>query len=95
MRAKAEKLENPPKLILPGNLQLAVLGTLWADSPLSYKRVGRGVAKRYKEVADSTISTTLTRLVQRGWVIRRGHVYLPGITREELSAELAQRIQEA
>lgn len=96
MRATAKKLEIQPKLILPGDLQLAVLGAVWKEKQVSFRQVRSFVYENYKPCAESTVSTTITRLIERGWVVRLGvRTYTAGITRDELIDVLATKIREA
>ena len=77
-------------------LQLAILGALWRDGRLALSQIMRAVHREYKPVAVSTVSTTLTRLVERQWVERIDrHYYQSRITRADMIAALTAAIEDA
>lgn len=88
-----------PKLMLPGDLQLAILGCVWRDKNMSLRRIYHVVNITYKEIALSTLSTTITRLLERGYLVKtpdkHNRRYSAGITREELIALMAEKIESA
>lgn len=80
----------------PGPLMLAILGAVWANKQASFSGIARRVASEHRPVAASTLSTTLTRLVARGWIIRTAYGwYEAGISRDELLAMATEAIREA
>lgn len=82
-------------LYLPGPLMLAIMGALWRDK-LTLKSLHRTVCKDYKPIAYSTLSTTITRLVQRGWIERVQYgYYRSGISRDALKALVTEAIDQA
>lgn len=91
-------MPKPPKFVI-GELQLAVMGAVWRDHDLSLRRIYRAVLLNYHHVELSTVSTTITRLVERGFLVRTQHKYdrkySAGITREELVAVFAEKINAA
>ena len=77
-------------------VQLAVLGVLWREGALPLWRIERSVHREYKYLAQSTVSTTLTRLINHGWIERCDrHYYKPVITRQEMIAALTAAIEDA
>lgn len=86
---------SPVNLAFQRPLQLAILGVLWREGRLPLSRIERAVCREYKQVATSTISTTLTRLIERGWLERCGKHYEPRITRAEMIAVITAAIEEA
>ena len=82
-------------LYLPGPLMLAILGALWKDN-LTLRGLHAVLNRDYKPIALSTLSTTMTRLVHRGWVTRlRTSWYTTGISRDELKALVTEQIDQA
>jgi predicted transcriptional regulator len=77
---------------MPGPLTLAVMGILWRHQAIPLMRLYRSVCEDYKPVALSTVSTTLTRLIQRGWAKRSRHGYQAGVTRSELIVRITDII---
>lgn len=77
-------------------LQLAIMGALWRNGRLHLHQLHAAVRRHHREVALSTVSTTITRLIAAQWVERIGKgVYQAAITRAELLAVLTQAIEEA
>ena len=77
-------------------LQLAIMGALWRDKRLHLHQLHAAVRRQHREVALSTVSTTITRLIAAAWVERVGHgVYVAAVTRDELLATIACAIAEA
>ena len=79
---------------LPGALTLAILGVLWrTNRPLSVTMAHRAVCACYKPVALTTVSSTLSRLIVKGWVSKpRDKVYQAAITRDALIADISDRL---
>lgn len=78
---------------LPGPLTLSILAVVWERKRADFQSICRGVAERHKPLAQSTISTTLTRLIQRGWLKRVDHnMYVAVISRTELIAWITDLI---
>lgn len=104
MRSYIENSEYTPveidddlMLVMPGPLQLAILNVLWRDEDgMSLMRLYRTLQTEYKSVALSGVSTTATRLLRRGWVVRprRGY-YRAGISRDDLIALISAHIEQA
>lgn len=98
-RFVAQPIEVDPDLmmIIPGRLQLAILSALWGNPHgLSLNRLHKIVNERYKIVALTTVSTTVIRLVRRGWIVRpfTGH-YQAAVTRQDLIDQIAEYIEQA
>lgn len=77
---------------LPGPLTLAVMGILWRHQSIPLMRLYRAVCDEYKQVALSTVSTTLTRLILRGWAKRTSYGYQAGVSRSELIVRITDII---
>jgi predicted transcriptional regulator len=86
MQSKARSA--PHKLIIIGDLQLAIMRCVWSYPNLPLHRIHQNVRHEYKDVSLTAVSTTLYRLLERKWVLRTGSNrhsrYLPGISRAEL-----------
>ena len=72
-----------------GQLESEVLGVLWADeAPLTPHEVQQGLGG---VMAYNTVQTILTRLLDKGLVIRdtstRAHTYRPAVGQSELAAQ--------
>lgn len=80
---------------LPGPLMLAIMGVLWQlDQPREFMGIHRTVCHRYKPVAITTTSSTLGRMVARGYVARDGRgLYRAAIGRDDLIARIAAIIE--
>ncbi len=91
------EIDDDLMIVVPGPLQLAILGVLWRDEDgMSLMRLYRTLQTEYKPIALSAISTTATRLLRRGWVVRpkRGH-YRAAISRDDLIALISAHIEQA
>lgn len=70
---------------LPGPLTLTIMATLWSRRRCTFSGICRDVANEYKPLAASSVSSTLTRLIRRGWIRRIGTgLYEPVVSRSEL-----------
>lgn len=84
-------------------LRYAILGILWREGQLPLWRIERSVAVEYKPSARSTVSTTLTRMIEQGMIVRcERHYYRAIVTRqtlidhiEQLAAGIIREIEEA
>lgn len=87
-------LADQKHLGVPGELTIAIMGVLWrADRPLMLGHIHRSVREHYKPVALTTVSSTLRRLVARGWVCKpRATVYQATITRRDLAADVSDKL---
>ncbi|HKK26929.1 MAG TPA: BlaI/MecI/CopY family transcriptional regulator [Gemmatimonadota bacterium] len=69
------------------DLQLAILGVLWAEDEATVNDVREGLAGR-RDLARTTVATLLSRLEDRGVVAHREEgrefVYRPTVTEEEV-----------
>lgn len=80
-----------------GALQLAILGALWrAERPVRFVQLEARVKEHYKPICRSTFSTTLTKLIDRGWIVRPApRMYAALLTREALINAVTRPIEEA
>lgn len=89
-----DNVDNHIHLGIPGALMLAIMGVLWrAERPLGVTIIHQRVCEHHKPVAITTVSSTLTRLLHRGWVSKpRQKVYQAAITRSNLTADVTDRL---
>ena len=94
MTAMHLELEHQIHLGIPGPLMLSIMGVLWrSDRPLSVTHIHQRVCEHYKPVALTSVSSTLTRLLARGWICKpRQKVYQAAITRRELAADVSDKL---
>lgn len=78
-----------------GPLELAVLQILWKQSPLTVREVRERLPRR-GNIAYTTVMTIIHRLYEKRFLKRRrsgvAHLYRPALTREELEAQLVERV---
>lgn len=81
-----------------GELQTAVMEILWQTSPLSVTEVEHKLQKK-REIAHTTVSTTLDRMHQKGFLVRekqgKAFVYSPRYSKEEFERGVAQEVLSA
>ena len=79
---------------IPGPLTYAIMGVLWrAGRPLALKYIVQRVRRDYKDVAPTTVSTTIYRLMP-AWVSRpRPGMYEPALSRQAAITELRDRLE--
>jgi predicted transcriptional regulator len=83
-----------------GELEMQVMGQLWADEkPLSVRAIHE-VLSSERELAYTTVMTVLDRLAKKGLVLReqegRAWLYRPAVGLAELvAAELVRSVQDA
>src|SRR5215204_211539 len=69
-----------------GELQTAVMETLWRESDLTVTEVEQRLQKN-REIAHTTVSTILDRMHQKGFLLRKkqgkAFVYSPHFSKEE------------
>lgn len=96
MTVATEHQKYPSLMNLPGPLMLSIMGALWDRRlPMHFTDVLRRVNGRYKTVAPTTVSSTLTRMINRGYVERiRPGVYQPTMTRADMIGMIASIIDE-
>lgn len=84
------------RVLTIGALQLFLLGQMWRHNSMSFAHIMRVARREYREdVAASTVSTTLIRMVEQGYLFRpKFGYYTASISREELIAQIADRIWE-
>ena len=84
------------KIAVPAPMQLTILGILWRnDRWMTLNAIHKAVCREYKEVALTTTSTIILRMVEYGWVTRsraKGS-YLAAISRDELIALIVEKIE--
>lgn len=84
------------KIAVPAPMQLTILGILWRnDRWMTLNAVHKAVCREYKQVALTTTSTIIIRMVEYGWVVRsqRPGAYIAGISRDELIALIVDKIE--
>jgi predicted transcriptional regulator len=78
-----------------GELQTAVMEILWREQGLTVNDVESRLQRR-REIAHTTVQTTLDRMHGRGYLTREKHgkafVYAPRYTREEFERGVAQEV---
>ena len=78
-----------------GELQTAVMETLWREPGLTVNEVEKRLQRR-REIAHTTVLTTLDRMHRRGYLVRekkgKAFVYSPSYTREEFERGMAQEV---
>lgn len=69
---------------------LSIMGVLWrAGRPVKMAHIHKRVCEQHHCVALTTVSSTLSRLIERKWVSRpRDGVYQYEITRRDLAADI-------
>ena len=96
MTAVEHELSEPAqrRLGVPGPLMLSILGVLWrANRPLRMSDIRQRVSEKYKPVALTTVSSTLSRMKERGWISKpRDGVYQAVITRRNLAADISDKL---
>lgn len=96
MRPHSAAVDDEIALVIPGPLQLAILAVLWRRDKARLTDILQAVRFDYKPVALSTVSTTMTRLIQRGWVKRTSlGLYRAGISRQQLIDQIVEHIERA
>ena len=78
-----------PKSSHPTELELLILKILWGRSPLPVREIRLELADRGRELAHTSVITTLGVMVRKRYLRRskQGNAYLftPAVTREEVS----------
>ncbi|WP_280450580.1 BlaI/MecI/CopY family transcriptional regulator [Nocardia cyriacigeorgica] len=82
-----------------GELETVVMDTVWsAGEPVSVRQV-REVIAGGREIAYTTVMTTMDNLHRKGWLDRerhgRAYLYWPTLTREQYSAGLMRAALDA
>lgn len=81
-----------------GELQTAVMEILWKSSPLSVSEVEQKLQKN-REIAHTTVLTTLDRMHQKGFLRRekqgKAFVYSPQYSKEEFERGVAEEVLSA
>ncbi len=92
---ETEQVKYPTLMNLPGPLMLAIMGVLWKTPRLNFMILTRRVCEAYKPVAVTTVSSTLTRMIVRGYVERvSSGMYRAAMSREQLIDMIASVIDE-
>lgn len=80
-----------------GELELAVLDTLWTEGPLDAKAAHRRVGAR-RGIGLNAVQSTLERLFRKQLLVRakvsHAYVYTPAVRREELMGRLIEDVVE-
>src|SRR5215210_7080522 len=78
-----------------GELQTAVMELLWREPGLTVNEVEERLQRR-REIAHTTVLTTLDRMHRKGYLTRakegKAFVYAPRYTREEFERGVAQEV---
>src|ERR671914_1935603 len=78
-----------------GELQTEVMGVLWREPGLTVNEVEERL-RRKREIAHTTVLTTLDRMHRKGYLLRekqgKAFVYSPRYTREEFERGVAQEV---
>jgi len=81
-----------------GELQTAVMETLWRESDLTVTEVEQRLQKN-REIAHTTVSTILDRMHQKGFLLRKkqgkAFVYSPHFSKEEFERGVAEEVLSA
>lgn len=82
------------RLGVPGPLMLSIMGVLWrAGRPVKMAHIHARVCEQHHPVRLTTVSATLSRLTERGWVSRpRDGMYQYEITRRDLTADVTDQL---
>ena len=95
MRALPVEVLDDMLPIIPGPLQLAILRVLWRHDRMRLMDLWQAVrAIHGSDTALSTVSTTLTRLLRRGWVARpKSGYYAAVLDRDQLIDLIAEYLE--
>lgn len=78
-----------------GDLESAVMETLWTDSQQTVNEVEERLRNK-REIAHTTVLTTLDRMYRKGYLTRekqaKAFIYAPRYSREEFERMLAQEV---
>jgi predicted transcriptional regulator len=78
-----------------GELQTAVMELLWQEPNLTVNEVEERLQRR-REIAHTTVLTTLDRMHRKGYLIRekqgKAFIYAPRYSREEFEQKMAQEV---
>ncbi|NLF07235.1 MAG: BlaI/MecI/CopY family transcriptional regulator [Pirellulaceae bacterium] len=81
-----------PKSAYPTELELQILKILWQQSPLAVREVRDALAKGGRDLAHTSVITTLNVMVRKKYLRRRrdGNAYLfePRIAKEDVSRQV-------
>lgn len=82
------------RLGVPGPLMLSIMGVLWrAGRPVKMAHIHEYVCENHHPVRLTTVSATLSRLKERGWISRpRDGMYQYEITRRDLTADVTDQL---
>jgi predicted transcriptional regulator len=73
----------------PAKLELQILKILWREGPLRVRDVRRQLAEEGRELAHTTVVTTLNTMADKQFVTRtqeaNAYVFAPRVTEEEVS----------
>jgi predicted transcriptional regulator len=78
-----------------GELQTAVMELLWQEPSLTVNEVEERL-QRHREIAHTTVLTTLDRMHRKGYLTRekqgKAFIYVPRYSREEFEQKMAQEV---
>ena len=87
----------------PTGQELEILKVLWERSPLAVREVREAMAESGRQLAHTTLITTLGVMEKKGFVVKRkgpgrGYEFSPRVTREDVSqgmvGDLLERVFE-
>jgi predicted transcriptional regulator len=81
-----------PRSENPTDLELQILKVLWARSPQAVREVREGLAATGRELAHTTVITTLNVMVKKKYLRRsmqgKSCMFVPNISRDETSQRM-------
>ncbi|MGE5191938.1 MAG: BlaI/MecI/CopY family transcriptional regulator [Deltaproteobacteria bacterium] len=82
----------------PTELELLILKVLWRESPLPVRDIRRALARAGRDLAHTTVITTLNVMVRKKFVKRtmegKACLFAPRVTREQVSTRMLGDIVE-
>jgi BlaI family transcriptional regulator, penicillinase repressor len=88
----------PAKSQYPTELELLILKILWEKSPLMVRDVREALAEMGRELAHTSVITTLNTMTKKKYLRRsmqgKACLFLPRITREEASRQMLADVVE-
>src|SRR5918997_1259221 len=78
-----------------GPLETDIMQLVWRDKLITVKEVHRALQAR-RDIAYTTVMTTMTRLADKGVLTRRRHglayIYTPAVTKRDFEAAMVRRV---
>ncbi len=77
------------KSALPTELELLILKTLWAQSPLPVRDIRKQLSLQGRDVAHTTVITTLNIMLEKGYVsrepLKNSYLFSPEVREQDIS----------